>query len=60
MQLANNCNGLCVIKKVIIHSSDPVNVNRILQRIVENCLNLVQNPFGNYAIQVALDVIKYY
>lgn len=60
MQLANNCNGLCVIKKAIIHSNNPVNVSRILQKIVENSINLVHNPFGNYAIQVALDVLIHF
>ncbi len=60
IQLANNCNGLCVIKKIIIHSVNPATIKRIQHKIIDNCLNLVQNPFGNYAIQVAVDVINYY
>jgi hypothetical protein len=56
MALANNCNGLCVVKKVIIHSLNKNTIFQFMKKIVDNCLNLVQNPFGNYAIQVALDV----
>jgi hypothetical protein len=60
MNLANHSNGLCVIKKIIIHASKKETINKIMLRIVDNCLNLVQNPYGNYAIQVALDVIFVY
>ena len=56
MMLVNNCNGLCVIKKIIIHTSNETYLNRIVKILVDNCMNLIQNPFGNYAIQVALDV----
>jgi hypothetical protein len=59
MSLANNCNGLCVVKKIIIHSHKEETIERVLKKILDNCLALVQNPFGNYAIQVALDVNYY-
>jgi hypothetical protein len=58
IQLSNNCNGLCVIKKIIIHCHNTNTITKILNKIIDNRLNLIQNPFGNYVIQVALDVIN--
>lgn len=57
MKLANHNNGLCAIKKVIIHCTNPVLLQKILVLIINNLMNLIQNPYGNYSIQVALDVI---
>ena len=31
-------------------------LKKILQKILEYCFILIQNPFGNYAIQTAVDV----
>ena len=44
-------------KKLISNVQNPETIKRISQKILDNCLNLVQNPFGNYAIQHAFDVI---
>ncbi len=57
MYLANHNNGLCVVKKVIIHAKRVETVNIIRNLIIENAMYLVQNPYGNYVIQIALDVI---
>ena len=54
--IANNCNGLCVAKKIIIHATNPNTLSKILKKILENGINLIQNSFGNYVIQAALDV----
>jgi hypothetical protein len=54
--IANNCNGLCVAKKIIIHATNPNSLSKILKKILENGINLIQNSFGNYVIQAALDV----
>ena len=53
--LANNANGLCVAKLVIL-CKNPENLKKLHWKIVENALSLVQNPYGNYAIQKALEV----
>ncbi len=53
--LAVHNNGLCVIKKIIIHCTKQTTIERILAKLVENALYLIQNPYGNYAIQVAFD-----
>lgn len=57
--LACNSSGLCIIKKVIAIDqtfSDKQFHNAIKQIMINNSLVLVQNPYGNYAIQIALDI----
>jgi hypothetical protein len=56
--LANNANGLCVAKLIIL-TKDNENLKILHSKIVENALVLVQNPYGNYAIQKALEVLIY-
>lgn len=58
LKLANNTNGLCIIKKIIIHAKNEETIKRILQKLVDNSSTLIQNPFGNYSIQTAVDVWK--
>jgi len=58
MKLANNTNGLCIIKKIIIHTKNEETVKKIQTKLIENSFSLIQNPFGNYAIQTAVDVWK--
>jgi len=55
MLLANNVNGLCVCKKVIIHGQNIETLEAIREKLVENALTLIQNPYGNYSIQIAFD-----
>jgi hypothetical protein len=54
--LANTSTGLVVVKKVIIHHSQPKTLKRIQMLITSNFADLIQNAFGNYTIQVALEV----
>jgi len=56
MKLANNTNGLCIIKKITAHAKNEETIRKIQQKLLENCNSLIQNPFGNYAIQAAVDV----
>jgi hypothetical protein len=56
--LANNANGLCVAKLIIL-TKDNENLKILHSKIVDNALVLVQNPYGNYAIQKALEVMIY-
>jgi hypothetical protein len=57
LYLANHMNGLCIVKKAIIHASSQETIEIIKNLIISNFMKLVQNPYGNYAIQVAFDVI---
>lgn len=50
MELATNNNGLCVIKKLIFWCQGTEQGNRLREKIAENAIELVQNPFGNYAV----------
>lgn len=55
-ELANSANGLCLIKKVIPEcSKDPNLISETIGILVQSSMELAQNPYGNYAIQVALD-----
>jgi hypothetical protein len=56
ISLANHSKGLCVIKKIIQKSKNDFIINKIVNIISENAFSLVHNPFGNYAIQTALEV----
>jgi hypothetical protein len=56
--LANNSNGVCVVKKVIqiFALSNNFVFTNVIQFINENALLLIRNPFGNHALQSAIDV----
>ena len=57
ISLATHVNGLCLAKKAILIANNPNSTYyHVLKRIIsEHCLTLVQNPYGNYAIQVVID-----
>ena len=54
--LANDVNGLCVVKTLIKSAKDIVLITGIRNILAENCLSLVCSPFGNYTLQIALEV----
>ena len=49
--------GLCVIKKAISQVRSKDLKDKLNEIISKNTLDLVHNPYGNYTIQMALDVI---
>ena len=54
--LANDPNGLCLVKKLLpICIKDPALVAKLIADMAKCSMELAQNPYGNYAIQVALD-----
>ena len=53
--LSNNANGLCVVKKEIICENKKENFEELKKEIVTHALVLIQNPYGNYALQTAID-----
>jgi hypothetical protein len=55
LKLVYDANGICVIKKLINGNKDPIIKQRILSIIQKNCLDIIQNAFGNYIIQHVLD-----
>ncbi len=57
MLLANHMKGLCVIKKAIQQVKCSYLFDHFEKVIAYNALALVHNPYGNYAIQTAFEVI---
>ena len=56
--LVNNSNGLCIVKKEIIieyKRKNSKNYKKLKQLLIDNSLLLILNPFGNYALQMAID-----
>jgi len=56
IDLSMDQNGLCVIKKIISKVEGHERRIRIGKILSENVVSLVQSPYGNYAVQQALDV----
>lgn len=54
-ELSLNSNGICLVKKFIGANNLIENKQRIIKIISDNCLEIAQNPFGNYAIQYLLE-----
>ena len=57
--LACHSNGLCATKKVISCSRDINYILAIQKILLENSMMLVQNSYGNYSIQTALEKWDY-
>ena len=55
MTLACNPNGLCLVKKIIILGYKKEIFPKIQNELIKNALTLIQNPYGNYALQTALE-----
>ena len=47
--------GICVIKKFILNTETENNRQKILNVVNNNCIEIAQNPFGNYIIQLILE-----
>ena len=55
LSLANHINGICVVKKVLIHCHKPEIHNYLKQFAYDNALELIEHPYGNYVIQVIVE-----
>jgi len=51
LKLVLDVNGICIAKAFISSNSSTEVKKRLLDAIITNCLEIVQNPFGNYVIQ---------
>ncbi len=59
LQLACHSNGLCATKKVIACSKNRQYIYAIQRLLLINASMLVQNSYGNYSIQIALEKWDY-
>lgn len=50
-KLLNDVNGVCVIKKFINGNTNESIRTFLLDYFYINCIDIIQNPYGNYAIQ---------
>lgn len=55
IELSMDQNGLCVVKKLIIKITDEAKIKEIQTLLTEHAVKLVQNPYGNYAVQQAIE-----
>ena len=53
--LCLDANGICVVKKLIGNTFLCENKEKIIKLISENCIEIAQNPYGNYGIQYILE-----
>ena len=53
--LSLDANGICVVKKFIGNTNIPENKEKIIKLLSDNCIEIAQNPYGNYAIQYILE-----
>ena len=49
--LCFNSNGICLVKKMIKETKNVNNIEKITNIIKDNCLEISQDPYGNYVIQ---------
>jgi len=54
-KMCNNANGISVIQKFINQNRNEDVKSRIIKQFQKECLEIVQDPYGNYAIQYAFD-----
>ena len=56
-ELALNANGICVLKKFISTIKSETNKEEIYKKILKDVLEIIKNPFGNYIVQMIVEVI---
>ncbi|CDW83480.1 rna-binding protein [Stylonychia lemnae] len=52
--LSVNKQGICIVNKMITHTQVASNIQKIVEILSENLIQIIQDPFGNYAITQAL------
>ena len=53
--LCQDAKGTCVIKKLIANTKDKSNKIKIIKGIEEHCVEIAENPYGNYIIQYVFE-----
>ena len=52
LSLAYNCNGICLVKKILTFTDKKFLQDKIKNIVKENAFGLIQHPYGNFVIQV--------
>ena len=53
--LSNHVNGLCLVKKLLIIQYQNNSYSNLKEIIINKCSELIENPYGNYALQIVID-----
>ena len=52
LRLAYNCNGICLVKKILTFTDKKSLQDKIKKIVKENAFGLIQHPYGNFVLQV--------
>lgn len=55
LSVSKTSHGLCVVKKLVANTTKPENRKSMVKFISENAIQLVQDPYGNYAVQEIME-----
>ena len=55
LYVSKNSHGLCVIKKLVANTSNTNNRESLVEFISQNAIELIQDPYGNYAVQEVME-----
>ena len=55
LELANNCNGICIVKKLLSFTHKKNLHDKLKILVKENALQLISHPYGNFVIQVVVE-----
>ena len=56
LMLSSHVNGLCIAKRILLLSTQTgLYRNELIYILNKSCISLIQNPYGNYALQVVIE-----
>ena len=56
LMLSSHVNGLCIAKRILLLSTQTgLYRNELIYILNKYCISLIQNPYGNYALQVVIE-----
>jgi hypothetical protein len=55
LYIANNNNGICIIKKILTFTHKKKMHEKIKNIVKENAIYLIQQPYGNFVIQIIVE-----
>jgi Pumilio-family RNA binding repeat len=56
-QLIKDQLGICVVNKIIQTATEQRHISYLIDYLIKNIFEIIYDPYGNYAITTALDVI---
>jgi len=55
LDLANNNNGICVVKKILTFTHKKIIHDKLKIKIIDNALQLIIHPYANFVIQIVVE-----